>query len=305
MRKRLVAILVLFVAFCWTTVAMADIAVVAPKTVNESMLGEWRYDLIPADVHSFEIWQNGKTFVAESKIYDSSVGPYLGTILQYDKNGNYYACRYILEFDDSSLYIEYQGLSPAIASYKVDTHDTGFYDKTYIWNAQTNQWYDHLNLADVPPISIEDYFLTFTWVDDNNSPPSLPTLKQADDDKFYYYGSNGEIDTTYNDPAFEFEGGKFIVVEGRVATEISGLQTMYGTEFYFYAYGQVQEVTRLVEYGGKWFVVEKGKFNPNFTGLYDYDGSHFLVTDGWLRDDYTGPWTENGVTYQITEGQVL
>ena len=54
------------------------------------------------------------------------------------------------------------------------------------------------------------------------------------------------------------EGGKFLVVDGVLVNNASGVITMDGQVFYFYAYGMVQNVSQLALYDNEWFVVREG-----------------------------------------------
>ena len=135
--------------------------------------------------------------------------------------------------------------------------------------------------------------------------PGQGTLKQGADGRFYYYGANGEIDRSFSHPAFSFQGGKFMIVKGVLDTTANGVVYMSGADFYFYAGGQVQEVSRLAEYTGSWFLLSKGKVNQGYTGLYEYDNELFLITEGRLRSDFTGIWDDSKLgEVEIVKGQV-
>ena len=109
----------------------------------------------------------------------------------------------------------------------------------------------------------------------------------------------------------DYEGGKFLMVEGAVAKEVNGAQLdpVRGDIFYFLANGQVQYYYEgLAEYNGKWFYIKDGAVQTQMNALVDYDGGKFLVAVGRIVDEYNGlaqdpQNTQTGDWYYFADGQ--
>ena len=105
----------------------------------------------------------------------------------------------------------------------------------------------------------------------------------------------------------KFEGGEFWVVNGKLASDATGLTICPDGVFYFLSQGQIQKVSQVVEYKGEWFKVIDGKLDETANGLYDYDGGKFLFAAGKLRSDVSGLWQNpaDGDWYYLADGQVV
>ncbi len=101
------------------------------------------------------------------------------------------------------------------------------------------------------------------------------------DDKWYYV-QNGVL--AEDKRGFvDYEGEKFLVVDGMLDTTANGLvQDPENTyDWYFCASGQVQsQYTGLAEYDGEWFYVRDGKLASDLSGWIEYDGHEFNVKNG-------------------------
>jgi hypothetical protein len=102
----------------------------------------------------------------------------------------------------------------------------------------------------------------------------------------WFYVVNGVIDTTKT-ALVDYNGGKFVVAEGRIVDEYNGLwqnaKSIGGDDSWYYvANGQVQtQYTGLVLYDGEWFYVENGQLVP-YNGEVEYDGEIFNVKEGMV-----------------------
>jgi DNA-directed RNA polymerase subunit RPC12/RpoP len=132
-------------------------------------------------------------------------------------------------------------------------------------------------------------------------PKLLHGLVKMDDGDWYYYEEGKFIDDKTG--IVEFEGGKFIVVNG-VKSKAMGLTNCPGDVFYYLVEGQIQEVTQLAEYKGAWFAIKDGALDTSVNGLVDYDGSKFLFSDGWLRKDINGLCQVGDDWYFFANGQL-
>jgi hypothetical protein len=132
-------------------------------------------------------------------------------------------------------------------------------------------------------------------------PKLLDGLVKQDDGDWYYYEEGEFIDDKTG--VVEFEGGKFIVVNG-VKSKAMGLTNCPGDVFYYLVEGQIQEVTQLAEYKGAWFAIKDGALDTSVNGLVDYDGGKFLFSDGWLRKDINGLCQVGDDWYFFANGQL-
>lgn len=118
-------------------------------------------------------------------------------------------------------------------------------------------------------------------------PEGVYLLKKGDE---WLYLVDGEQDKT-KIGFVDFNGGKFLVANGRVVTEKSGLvnDPDNSADWYFLANGQVQlNHTGLTEYDGAWFFVEEGKLDTNLNEFVYYDGGKFLIAAGQLKSEVSG-----------------
>ena len=123
----------------------------------------------------------------------------------------------------------------------------------------------------------------------SNVGPSFGEYLLKKDDEWLYL-VDGKQDTT-KVGFVDFNGGKFLVANGRVVKEKSGLvQDPDNLEdWYFLANGQVQmNHTGLTEYDKAWFFVEEGKLDTNLNAYVYYDGGKFLVAAGQLKSEVSG-----------------
>ena len=129
------------------------------------------------------------------------------------------------------------------------------------------------------------------------------SLVQCDDGLFYYFENGQWMNEHYG--LVGFAGAEFFVVNGIYDTSISGLQ-LIGDNFYFLAYGMLQDYTGLALYDGQWFYVVNGVLAIDYSGLQDHDGSKFLVSYGQIQSSYTGLYNDavSGKWYYIVYGQV-
>ena len=106
-----------------------------------------------------------------------------------------------------------------------------------------------------------------------------------------------------------YDGGKFLVAHGMLATHISGLAKDPNTtnDWYYLANGQAQtQYTGFASYDGEWFYVTKGKLDTGVNGYLKYNGGLFYIgagrvmseVNGLAEDPKTGKW------YYVAGGQV-
>ena len=123
---------------------------------------------------------------------------------------------------------------------------------------------------------------------------------------FKYYEDGNWADKAYK--FVDYDGGKFLVANGFVATHINGIaqDPIYTDNWYFLSQGQVQmQHTGLAEYDGQWFYVEEGKLDTAMNGCIEYGGKLFMLaagriiseTSGLVQDPGTGYW------YYLANGQ--
>ena len=115
------------------------------------------------------------------------------------------------------------------------------------------------------------------------------TLQYKEDGKFYYYEGDKWISDKHG--FVDYDGSKFLVAHGVVATEISGLAIDPDNEsnWYYLSGGLVQgEYTGLVEYDGEWFYVSKGKLDTTINAYVQYDGGLFFVAVGRIVKEQNG-----------------
>ena len=107
------------------------------------------------------------------------------------------------------------------------------------------------------------------------------------------YYIDGEFDPNKNGFA-TYNGGKFYIVKGLVATTASGLKQdpVNRDDWYFCANGQVVlSKTGLVQYPAgedNWFYVENGKLDTTYNGFVSYNGGLFLVARGRILRTKSG-----------------
>lgn len=116
---------------------------------------------------------------------------------------------------------------------------------------------------------------------------NIALVKEGDAIKYY---ENGVwITTKYG--YVDYDGGKFLVANGVVATHMNGLQhdPNNTANWYYLSNGQVQNLyTGLVEYDGAWFFVVKGKLDTTQVGLVEYDDNYFYIAAGRVVTEANG-----------------
>ena len=132
------------------------------------------------------------------------------------------------------------------------------------------------------------------------------TLQLGEDGKFYYYEGDEWIKDKHG--YVDFDGSKFLVAHGVVATEMNGLVMDPDNEsdWYFLSNGLAQtQHTGLVEYDGEWFYVSEGKLDTTINDYVEYDGGLFFVAVGRLVREYQGLAQDpNGDDwYYVADGQ--
>ena len=108
---------------------------------------------------------------------------------------------------------------------------------------------------------------------------------------------------------FDYDGGKFLIAHGMVATHINGLakDPKTANDWYYLANGQAQtQYTGFASYDGEWFYVTNGKLDTGINGYLKYNGGLFYIgagrvmseVNGLAKDPKTGKW------YYVAGGQV-
>ena len=101
-------------------------------------------------------------------------------------------------------------------------------------------------------------------------------------DGAWFYVTNGILDTV-KAGIVTYDGREFMIAAGRILTEVDGMIQEPNTgEWYYVAAGQVTDFTGLVEYGGAWFWVNRGKLATDMTGAYEYNGTTIQLVGGQL-----------------------
>jgi ribosomal protein L32 len=128
-------------------------------------------------------------------------------------------------------------------------------------------------------------------------------LVKDEDGVWRYYEDDKLVE---KDQIVEFEGGKFWVIKGVLASGANGLTICPDGKGYFLSQGQIQTITGEAEYQGDWFLIRNGELDVNGNGLYKYDGAKFAFAAGKLRKDINGLWQnpQDGKWYFLANGQV-
>lgn len=93
---------------------------------------------------------------------------------------------------------------------------------------------------------------------------------------------NGALKVGYNG-LYDYNGGKFLVSEGRWRKDINGL-TLVGNTWYYMREGMIQKDTGLVSYDGAIFYIKDGVLASDYTGVVkDFNGTPFNVYKGMVR----------------------
>lgn len=126
-------------------------------------------------------------------------------------------------------------------------------------------------------------------------------LKEVDGEWIYVENDKPVTDKT---GIVEFEGGKFLVVNGKVE-KVTKLYEVTEGQFILLIDGKVSSYTGLVEYDGAWFYLENGKVATNVCGLKAYDGAEFVVANGQVLTGLNGLWQDHNSTewYYIAAGK--
>lgn len=130
----------------------------------------------------------------------------------------------------------------------------------------------------------------------------------------FYYFDEGWV-CTYFAGLTEYDGSKFYIKDGTVATDMSGLHLVEdvqdgattGNKFYFFARGQVQSKYKgLALYDHEWFYLENGYLDTNMSGIVEYDGGKFIVAVGRIAREASGLWQnpKNGKWYFASKGHI-
>ena len=170
-------------------------------------------------------------------------------------------------------------LAPTVATVKAPDHT---YDRWVMRNAPASDtpgyWIRECKVCHVH----DEYIGYVAPVEPNDN-----GLILGDDGVFYYYVA-GVIDTTFNG-VVDYNGAKFLVVDGKVDGSVSGLK-LVGDEFLFFANNQLQAVDTFAIYDGAMFVIKAGKLDLSANGLLDYNGGKFVFAAGQLKADVNGLW---------------
>ncbi len=123
-----------------------------------------------------------------------------------------------------------------------------------------------------------------------------------------YYYENG-VRNTSKYGFIDFDGGKFLVANGKVVSDMNGLANdpQKSSDWYYLANGQAQiQYTGLVLYDGAWFYVSNGKLDTTISGYVEYDGGLFYVAAGQLKAEVNGLAQDagTGLWYYLANGQV-
>lgn len=128
-----------------------------------------------------------------------------------------------------------------------------------------------------------------------------------EDGQWKYYQNGVQNMEKYGYVAFD--GNYFLVANGTVATQISGLAVDpdHPDTWYYLANGMVQtQYTGLTSYDGAWFYVNKGRLDTKKTGYVQYDGGLFYVGLGRIMTEVNGlaQDTKTKAWYYLAGGQV-
>ena len=126
-----------------------------------------------------------------------------------------------------------------------------------------------------------------------------------DADGIYRYYVDGVFQSDYTN-MIDYAGKKLYVVNGLLATNVSGLM-MFEDTWYYLNYGEVANYTGLVMYDDCWFYVSGGILDTNVNGLVPYNGGTFLFIAGYLAENVNGLWMEpnTGEWYYLSLGRVV
>ena len=178
----------------------------------------------------------------------------------------------------------------------------------------------HVNtgaLTDIPkgyePIVVGDIEIKNGWIyvelqkvaekPDKPEKPLINGLYQGSDGVWRYY-VNSIFQKDFSG-ILEYEGNSFVLKEGVLCQDASGLN-LIGDEWYYLTEGRIRtDVTQVVMYDGEWFYVSEGKLDTSVNGLVPYDGETFVFVDGRLAQEGNGLWVgEEGVWYFLSNGRV-
>lgn len=93
----------------------------------------------------------------------------------------------------------------------------------------------------------------------------------------------------------EFEGGMFLVVDGKLEKVTTLYECADGT-FVLLNDGKVSSYTGLFQYDGAWFYLANGKVATNVCGLQKHDGAEFVVANGQVLTGLNGLWQDHNST---------
>lgn len=130
----------------------------------------------------------------------------------------------------------------------------------------------------------------------------------------FYYFTEGEVDKGFVGLT-EYNGGKFYIKNGTVATDMNGLhliedaldETMAGDKFYFFSLGQIQNAYKgLALYDNEWFYLENGYLDTDMNGIVEYNGGKFIVAAGRIAREANGLWQDpkDGKWHFTANGQL-
>ena len=130
----------------------------------------------------------------------------------------------------------------------------------------------------------------------------------------FCFFKDGKVDEDF-EGLTEYDGAKFYVKDGEVATDMNGLYLVSGTDdesttddkFYFFSNGQLQsEYKGLALYDNEWFYLENGYLDTNTNGIVEHDGGKFIVAVGRIAKEANGLWQDpkDGKWYFASNGQI-
>ena len=147
----------------------------------------------------------------------------------------------------------------------------------------------------------------FEYISNINAkiPDEFKAGLEKDADGVYRYYVNGVFQKDFAG-VVEYNGGQFVVANGVLCQEASGLN-LVDDQWYYLTEGRIRtDVTQVVMYDGEWFYVSNGKLDTKVNGLVPYDGEIFVFVDGRLAQEGNGLWIgEEGVWYFLSLGRVV
>ena len=156
------------------------------------------------------------------------------------------------------------------------------------------------------PAFVKDIFGKKIYYKDGEAQKDFSGLVNVEDT--WYYVNKGVL--AENKRGYvDFDGSKFLVVDGKLEKTANGLvqDPEHSEDWYFLSGGQAQtQYTGLVQYDGEWFYVNKGGLDTNLASYVEYDGGLFFVAAGRILTEVNGLAQDpNGSDwYYLANGQV-